>query len=102
MPAVPNVFNQNYLGSLADFRTMMNNRYGWGNAKPGPGPMPAAPQPNPLANDATSFIKPGGAPLQIGGMQGGMGMPGYVNPGVPGYGGGSYNPGNRGPGQGGW
>lgn len=102
MPAVPNVFNQNYLGSLADFRNMMNNRYGWGNAKPGPGPMPAAPQPNPLANDATSFIKPGGAPLQIGGMQGGMGMPGYVNPGVPGYGGGSYNPGNRGPGQGGW
>ena len=56
MPAVPNVFNQNYLGSLANFRNMMNNRYGWGAAQPGPGPMPSAPQPNPLANDASSQV----------------------------------------------
>lgn len=46
-----------------------------------------SPRPNPLANDATSFIKRNGAPLNIGGMQGGMGMPGYNNPGVPGFGG---------------
>lgn len=46
-----------------------------------------SPRPDPLANDATSFIKRNGAPLNIGGMQGGMGMPGYNNPGVPGFGG---------------
>jgi hypothetical protein len=41
-PATPNVFNQDYLGKLAGFRTMMNNRYGWGAAQPGPGPMAPA------------------------------------------------------------
>jgi hypothetical protein len=61
----------------------------WGNQSPyqnNPGLNPAR-APNPLANDATSFIKRDGAPLKIGGMQGGMGMPGYTNPGVPGFGG---------------
>lgn len=35
-PYTPNVFNQDYLKSLADFRKMMNSRYGWGSAVPGP------------------------------------------------------------------
>ena len=59
LPAsVPNVFNQNYLGSLANFRTMMNNRYGWGAAQPGPGPMPApapAPSAPPSWRNPTAF-----------------------------------------------
>lgn len=110
-PATPNVFNQNYLGSLADFRTMMNNRYGWGAAQPGPGPMPApAPTgvspPNALDNDISTLMDHTNRnPRQLGGMAGGMGVPGYASPGTNGYGGGysgGYNPGSRGPGQRGW
>lgn len=61
----------------------------WGNQAPYQNNSSLNPRqaPNPLANDATSFIKRNGAPLNIGGMQGGMGMPGYNNPGVPGFGG---------------
>ena len=61
----------------------------WGNQAPYQNNSSLNPRqaPNPLANDATSFIKRDGAPLRIGGMQGGMGMPGYSNPGVPGFGG---------------
>lgn len=45
---VPNVFNQNYLNSIVDFRNAMKNQYGWGNAMPGPGPMTSpAPAPAP-------------------------------------------------------
>lgn len=40
----PNVFNQDYLSSIVDFRKAMSNRYGWGAAMPGPGPV-AAPAP---------------------------------------------------------
>jgi len=42
----PNIFNQDYLNSIVDFRKAMSNRYGWGAAMPGPGPVaaPAAPQ----------------------------------------------------------
>jgi hypothetical protein len=43
--------------------------------------------PDPLANDMSRFNKPNGAPLNIGGIQGGMGSPGYSNPGTPGFGG---------------
>lgn len=43
--AVPNIFNQDYLNSIVDFRKQMSNRYGWGAAMPGPGPVapPSAP-----------------------------------------------------------
>lgn len=42
----PNIFNQDYLNSIVDFRKAMSNRYGWGAAMPGPGPVaaPAVPQ----------------------------------------------------------
>lgn len=46
-----------------------------------------SPRPDPLANDMSRFNSPRGAPLNIGGIQGGMGSPGYNNPGVPGFGG---------------
>jgi hypothetical protein len=46
-----------------------------------------SPRPDPLANDMSRFNSPRGAPLNIGGIQGGMGSPGYSNPGVPGFGG---------------
>jgi hypothetical protein len=41
-PYTPNVFNQNYLGGLANFRGMINNRYGWNDQPVTPGPGPAA------------------------------------------------------------
>ena len=46
-----------------------------------------SPRPDLLANDMSRFNSPRGAPLNIGGIQGGMGSPGYSNPGVPGFGG---------------
>ena len=57
MPSVqPSVFNQDYLGRLASFRNMMNNRYGWGAAQPGPGPVNApAPSGPPSWRNPTAF-----------------------------------------------
>lgn len=49
----PNIFNQDYLNSIVDFRKAMWNRYGWGAAMPGPGPMTA---PAPVA--PTSWRNP--------------------------------------------
>lgn len=49
----PNIFNQDYLNSIVDFRKAMSNRYGWGAAMPGPGPMTA---PAPVA--PTSWRNP--------------------------------------------
>ena len=46
-----------------------------------------SPSPDALANDMSRFNKPNGAPLNIGGIQGGMGSPAYSNPGTPGFGG---------------
>jgi hypothetical protein len=57
MPSMqPSVFNQDYLGSLSSFRNMMNNRYGWGAAQPGPGPVNApAPSGPPSWRNPTAF-----------------------------------------------
>jgi len=111
---VPNVFNQNYLNSIVDFRNAMKNQYGWGNAVPGPGPMPAnygvdlhygsgdwntTSTPDPLANDLSRFGNPGARPTKIGSVSGGLGVPGYNasrNPSV------NSNPSSSGRGWGGW
>jgi hypothetical protein len=107
-PAVPNVFNQSYLTNLADFRKAMSAKYGWGNAMPGPGPMPRTVSPlNALDNDISNIMDhTNRTPRELGGIAGGMGVPGYASPGTNGFGGSyidhGYNPGSRGPGQRGW
>ena len=109
-PYTPNVFNQNYLGGLANFRGMINNRYGWNDQPVGPwtGQTPSAVSPpNALDNDISTLMDhTNRTPRSLGGMAGGMGVPGYASPGTNGYGGGyingGYNPGSRGPGQRGW
>jgi hypothetical protein len=55
-PATPNVFNQSYLQSIADFRKAMTAKYGWGAAQPGPGPVaPAAPTTAPSWRNPTAY-----------------------------------------------
>jgi hypothetical protein len=109
-PYTPNVFNQNYLGGLANFRGMINNRYGWNDqpVSPWSGQPPRAVSPiNALDNDVSTLLdRTNQKPRNIGGMGGGMGIPGYASPGTVGFGGAyvnhGYNPGSRGPGQRGW
>ena len=109
----PNIFNQDYLNSIVDFRKAMSNRYGWGAAMPGPGPVAAPsisgrwpgqanmPQgPDALANDLSTLMdRRNTTPRRLGGMGGGLGSPGYVTDRAPGYGGRLSNDGR---GWGGW
>lgn len=80
----PNVFNQDYLQSLANFRKAMSDQYGWGAAQPGPGPMapPALSGPwpgqgvNPMARNPMelSNYNWSGGPLNLERISGGQGI----------------------------
>jgi hypothetical protein len=112
-PYTPNVFNQNYLNSIVDFRNAMSQKYGWSgaNVTPGPGPVPQA-APDALANDLTRFASPNAKPMDFYAGQGGLGVPGFSTTRdpynkTPGFGDNNYSPrgfsgGGRGGSGGGW
>jgi hypothetical protein len=78
-PYTPNVFNQDYLGGIANFRNMINNRYGWNDqpVTPGPGPMNTQPR---WLNDPRDAANKGpytGQRVNFGSVGGGMGIQPY-------------------------
>ena len=86
MAPVPNVFNQDYLGGVVDFRNMINGQYGWNDQPitPGPGPVaprgPSGPWPGqgvlPMARNPKelSNYNWSGTPRNITGAEGGLGI----------------------------
>lgn len=75
-PSMPNVFNQDWLNKIANFRATMLSR----------NRATATPAPDPLANDLTRFAKPNGRPINAVGMQGGLGAQSYSTSRDPHYG----------------
>lgn len=99
-PTIQNPFYQPSLTNVSSFINAMKSRYGWGSAQPGPGPTTVSP-PNALDNDISTLMDHSNrTPREIGGMAGGMGVPGYASRGTTGYGGTLNSP--RGGGGGGW
>ena len=87
LASVPNVFNQNVLSGLANFRDMMNNRYSWGNAMPGPGPA-ATPAPDTWTGEQDVYWNGGAS----GGMTPKNSYNGYNPPSYRGSGPSPYDP----------
>lgn len=79
MPAVPNVFNQNYLGGIVNFRNMINGRYGWNDQPVTQGLGPTLSQPRFLSDprDAANRGPYNGQRIDFGSVGGGQGMQGY-------------------------
>ena len=77
--SVPNIFNQDYLGGIANFRNMINGRYGW-NDQPvtqGPGPMLSQPRFLSDPRDAANRGPYTGQRIDFGSVGGGQGMQSY-------------------------
>lgn len=54
--SVPNIFNQDYLGGIANFRNMINGRYGWNDQPVTAGPGPVASDEFQAGTRASSYI----------------------------------------------
>jgi hypothetical protein len=85
-PATPNVFNQDYLGAILNFRNMINGRYGWNDQPVTQGPGPVAPR-GPIGSWPGQGVSPmarnpkelsnynwSGTPRNITGAEGGLGI----------------------------